>query len=315
MPEKMDYGWFMLIGLFGVFLNQTMYTYAVYYAGAALASILQLTNTPTTAAMAIIVGLEKFTWYKGAGLAGAVTGAAVMVIGGKATDAAANRTLGIVISLVQAIFISFWIVIAKKYLYIKYSPTTVAAGMHVTGLPWIVMVAFSVFGFAGSAGWDNFKLDTTGIWVVVFAIFCHSAIAYLCVTYANANLDASICATFGTLNPLFGTICGVMILGESVGVADIIGGLCILAGLCCVVYQRYLDSKMTKAIDIEALPPPSLPDSADELAPAAVEAIEADPNVRLDEDATEENTIELDEFPLRSDTATPSSQTELMQSS
>lgn len=312
MPERMDYGWFILIGVFGVFLNQTMYTYAVYYAGAALASILQLTNTPTTAGMAIICGLEKFTWYKGAGLLGAVGGAAIMVIGGKPTDAAANRTLGIVISLVQAIFISFWIVIAKKYLYVKYSPTIVAAGMHVTGLPWIVMAAFSLFGFSGSAGWDTFKLDYTGIWVVVFAIFCHSAIAYLCVTYANANLDASICATFGTLNPLFGTICSVMILGETVGIADILGGLCILAGLCCVVYQRYLDSKMTvKAIDVETLPTPTLSDSSDELGPAAIEALEADPSVKLEGESMDDNTVELDEFPTRVDTASSKDEIEV----
>lgn len=298
VPEKSDAGWFILIGVFGVFLNQTMYTYAVYYAGAALASILQLTNTPTTAAMAIIVGLEKFTWYKGAGLAGAVGGAVIMVAAGKPTDAAANRTLGIVISLVQAVFISFWIVIAKKYLYVKYSPTTVAAGMHVTGLPWIIMMAFSLYGFNGPSGWETFKLDTTGIWVVLFAIIFHSSVAYLCVTYANSNLDASICATFGTLNPLFGTICGVVLLGESVGIADIFGGLFILAGLCCVVYQRYIDSKTTAAaIDVEALPQPTtIIDSDVELPPAAIEAIEADPNVRLDEDDMGANTVELEDF-------------------
>jgi len=261
MPDRSDHVWFILIGLFGVFLNQTMYTYAVYYAGAALASILQLTNTPTTAGMAILVGLEKFTWYKGAGLLGAVSGAAIMVSAGKPTEAAANRTLGIVISLVQAFFISFWVVIAKKYLYVKYSPTTVAAGMHVTGLPWIIMAAFSMFGFSGPGGWESFKLDTTGIWVVVYAFLFHSVIAYLCLNYANSTLDASICATFGTLNPLFGSLAGVLILGETVGPADVIGALLILTGLGCVVYQRYLDGRMAKTINTETLPGVPLSDS------------------------------------------------------
>ena len=264
MPHRSDYGWFMLIGLFGVFLNQTMYTFAVYYAGAALASILQLTNTPSTAGMAILVGLEKFTWYKGAGLLGAVSGAAIMVSAGKATEAAANRTLGIVISLVQAMFIAFWVVIAKKYLYGKYSPTTVAAGMHVTGLPWIIMAAFSLYGFSGVGGWETFKLDTTGIWVVVFAFLFHSVIAYLCLNFANSKLDASICATFGTLNPLFGTLSGVLILGETVGAADVTGGLLILAGLGCVVYQRYLDGKLAKTLNTETTPGEPISDSSEE---------------------------------------------------
>lgn len=286
LPERQDWGWFILIGLFGVFLNQTLYTYAVFYAGAALASILQLTNTPTTAALAIMVGLERFTWYKGAGLMGAVGGAVVMVAAGKPTDAAANRMLGIVISIVQAFFIAAWVVIAKKYVYVKYSPTAVAAGMHVTGLPWIIMLAFSMFGFhAGPGeGWDHFVLDRTGIWVVVFAFLFHSVVCYLCVNFANSNLDASICATFGTLNPLFGTICGVIILGEAVGPADIVGGLLILAGLGCVVYQRYLDGKKAKSIDTENVPAETIPDSDEELSPAAIEAIAADPNIRLDED-------------------------------
>lgn len=265
LPDQSDNGWFILIGMFGVFLNQTMYTYAVYYAGAALASILQLTNTPSTAGMAILVGLEKFTLYKGAGLLGAVAGAVLMVAAGKPTDAAANRTLGIVISLVQAMFIAGWVVIAKKYLYGKYSPTTVAAGMHVTGLPYIIMCAFALYGFSGPGGWEVFKLDSTGVWVIVFAFLFHSVIAYLCLNFANSNLDASICATFGTLNPLFGTLAGVLILGETVGAADVIGGLLILAGLGCVVYQRYLDGKIAKAKgkDLEAplanpiIPPPS----------------------------------------------------------
>lgn len=277
LPDSRDNGWWILIGLCGVFLNQTMYTYAVYYAGAALASILQLTNTPTTAGMAILVGLEKFTWYKGAGLMGAVTGAVIMVAAGKATDAARNRTLGIIISLVQAMFIAAWVVIAKKYLYIKYSPTMVASYMHVAGLPWIIMAAFSMYGFSGPGGWEMFKLDTTGIWVVVYAFLFHSVVAYLCLNYANSNLDASICATFGTLNPLFGTLSGVLILKESVSVADVIGGLLILAGLGCVVYQRYLDGRKAKKHPEQVLPPP-------------------DPSLP-DESSMDENIVELDEMP------------------
>lgn len=150
IPEQADHGWFMLIGLFGVFLNQTMYTFAIYYCGASLASILQLLNTPSTAGLAILVGLERMTLFKGLGLMGAMAGAVLMVAVGKPSSVAVDRTLGIVISLVQSCFIAAWVVIAKKYLYHKYSPTTVAAGMHVTGLPYIIMACFSAYGFSGT---------------------------------------------------------------------------------------------------------------------------------------------------------------------
>lgn len=69
---------------------------------------------------------------------------------------------------------------------------------------------------------------------------------------------------------MFGALCGAIILGEPIGVTDLLGGLLILAGLACVVYQRYRDSlipvpstKDTDEVDTDVAAPadPLAPDS------------------------------------------------------
>jgi len=73
-----------------------------------------------------------------------------------------NRTIGIIILLIQCIFVSFFLILSKRNLLAKYPPVTVTAAIYLTGMPFMAVTA----GIAEHNA-ENWRIDTTGIWVVV----------------------------------------------------------------------------------------------------------------------------------------------------
>jgi drug/metabolite transporter (DMT)-like permease len=74
IPARKDLPWFVITGVVGVFLNQALYIFGVAYAGASVASIMQLLAAPITSLLSILFKLEKFSKFKLVGLSMSVLG-------------------------------------------------------------------------------------------------------------------------------------------------------------------------------------------------------------------------------------------------
>jgi len=76
---------------------------------------------------------------------------------------------------------------------------------------------------------------TPGIAVnLVFLAFCCSALGYFFYNYALRHLGSTVVTTFINFIPVVGVLGGVFILGESLGISQIVGGVIILTGVFLV---------------------------------------------------------------------------------
>lgn len=239
-PEVRDFKWFVLVGISGVFMSQFLYVLAIYFSGALLATILQLLNTPLTAGLSILMKVEKFAILKIIGISCSVIGAGVMTgLGTISLDR--NKVIGMVLAIIQGFFVAFFVVFSKKKLLWKYPSLTVTAGIHVSSIPFMTIACFSL-----ERDISKFVPPKSALLPIGYAILFHSVSAYMLFMFANSRLDPSIVSAFGTTNPLFGSILSVIVLHEKFETKDIIGGLLILSGLGCVLFQRFRDSKAEK---------------------------------------------------------------------
>lgn len=69
---------------------------------------------------------------------------------------------------------------------------------------------------------------------LVFLAFCCSALGYFFYNYALRHLGSTVVTTFINFIPVVGVLGGVFILGESLGVFQIMGGAIILTGVFLV---------------------------------------------------------------------------------
>lgn len=242
-PHKRDFLWFALIGISGIFINQTFYILSIYYSGALLATILQLLATPLTAGLAILIKLEKFSIFKILGITLSVLGAALMAgLSGLSVDK--SKLTGMLLAISQAFFVAFFVVYSKKRLLSKYPSITVTAGIHVASLPFMTITCFIL-----QRDLTKYVITKEAILPILYSVLFHSVAAYLLLMFVNSRLDASMVSAFGTLNPLFGSLLSVIILKEKFELKDILGGLLILSGLSLVVFQRFRESKKEKELE------------------------------------------------------------------
>lgn len=241
-PHRKDFIWFALIGISGIFVNQTFYILSIYYSGALLATILQLLATPLTAGLAILIKLEKFSIFKILGISCSVIGAALMAgLSGLSVDK--SKLTGMILAIVQAFFVAFFVVFSKKKLLSIYPSITVTAGIHVASLPFMTITCFIL-----QRDFSKYVVTKEAALPILYSVLFHSVAAYLLLMFVNSRLDASMVSAFGTLNPLFGCLLSVLILKEKFELKDILGGLLILSGLSIVVFQRLKESKKDNSI-------------------------------------------------------------------
>lgn len=111
----------------------------------------------------------------------------------------------------------------------RFDALTLTAGMTAAGAAGLAILA------AITGDWDAVG-DLSGkqwLWVVYLALVC-SVLAYFCYNRALAMIEAGRAATWVYLEPPVAIIFGALILGESITVASIVGGLIIAAAVVVV---------------------------------------------------------------------------------
>lgn len=262
VPKKEDIKWFFLVGFLGIYLNQLFFTVGIKLAGAILAAVLQLAAPPIAAVLAILFRAETFSIVKVrnaefcsrltflnfghfvvfqlGGIVLAVAGA-IILVGPSELSVSSDRTMGIVVLLLQAVWIGLFLIFQKKYL-VGYSPLTITTGIYMSGAPFITLTAL-VFVRDGSEWIPN----TQGIGAVVYAVVAHSIVGYLILSFANRNTQSSIVAAMNCLQVPLVAILASFVTSETFDGKDAVGTLIIICGLGVISYQRYKEQQETNA--------------------------------------------------------------------
>ncbi len=225
-PEKWsleDLPGLVWLGLFGVALNQFLFVMGLSRTSVAHSAIISGLSPILVLTIASIVGLERFTSRKVAGMMAALMGVAVLKSFERTSSGA--TWMGDLFIFLGGVSFALFTVFGKRAT-LRHDSITVNTFAYVGG-------ALALSPVTIWAGW-NFSFAQVGIngWLALayMALF-PSVIAYLIYYYALTRIAATRLSTFSYLQPLLATTMGVALLGEPLTAPVIAGGAVIFGGV------------------------------------------------------------------------------------
>ena len=214
----------VILGLFGVALNQFLFVIGLSRTSVAHSSIFANTTPILILLLASMRGLERLTRWKLAGVMVALTGVVLL----RTMDAGpqGEATLaGDVITFCGAMAFSIFTVLGKPATK-RYGTITVNTFAYAGGA--LLMSPVTLWQASGF----DFRTAPFSAWAAVFYMaLLPSVICYLIYYYALAHMEASRLAAFSYLQPLLATIFGIIILNEHVTLALAVSGAVIFGGV------------------------------------------------------------------------------------
>lgn len=214
----------LLLGMLGVTLNQFFFIVGLSRTSVAHAAILIGLTPMQVLIIARLRGQERITAPKAAGMAIALAGVALL----KAFEPAAGTGatwLGDFFILLTGLCFALFTVFGKEVTG-RYSSITMNTYAYVGGA--LALLPLTLWEAARQA---LARVSAGGWMAAIYMALFPSVIAYLIYYHALARMSASRVSAFSYLQPVFASIMGVVILGETLGAPVIAGGLVILAGV------------------------------------------------------------------------------------
>lgn len=215
----------LLLGLLGVTLNQVLFIVGLSRTSVAHAAILIGLTPIQVLIIAGLRGQERITARKAAGMAIALAGVAVLKSFEPASGGDGANWLGDIVILMAGLCFALFTVFGKEVTE-QYSTITMNTYAYVGGA--IALLPLTLW----EASRQPLAQASVGSWMAaVYMALFPSVIAYLIYYHALAHMTASRVSAFSYLQPVFASIMGVAILGESLGAPVIAGGVVILGGV------------------------------------------------------------------------------------
>jgi drug/metabolite transporter (DMT)-like permease len=214
----------LVLGLFGVTLNQVFFIVGLSRTSVAHAAILIGLTPIQVLIIAWLRRQERITPRKASGMAIALGG--VVLLKWFEPAAATGATwLGDAVILLAGLCFALFTVFGKEVTE-RYSTITMNTYAYVGGA--VALLPLTLW----EASHHPPAHVTAAAWMAaIYMALFPSVIAYLIYYHALAHMTASRVSAFSYLQPVFASIMGVAILGESLGAPVIAGGIVILAGV------------------------------------------------------------------------------------
>ena len=214
----------LLLGLLGVTLNQFFFIVGLSRTSVAHAAILIGLTPIQVLIIAGVRGQERITARKAVGMAIALAGVALL----KAFEPAAGTGatwLGDFFILLTGLCFALFTVFGKEVTR-EYSTITMNTYAYVGGA--VALLPLTLW----EATHQPLAHVSAGAWLAaIYMALFPSVVAYLIYYHALGHMAASRVSAFSYLQPVFASIMGVVLLGESLGAPVIAGGAVILAGV------------------------------------------------------------------------------------
>lgn len=218
----------LLLGVLGITVVNTAFVTGQDLIPAATSSLIVTSNPIHTAIFSSLLGIERMTGRKIAGIALAMAGFAVLVLLGSGGGPAlgGGQTKGILIVAIGPLCWAAYTVLSKP-LVARHGPTATAAYTAIGGALGLIPIVLREDGTAGRLA---------GLGLAGWAVAAYTAVFGLVVAYTLwyrglRVLSPSQTAVYIYLVPLFGLLCAWLLLGEEVTVWLLLGGATILAGV------------------------------------------------------------------------------------
>jgi len=229
VPARSDWPRLALLGLLGIFANQTLFLVGLSYTTATSSAILMPSIPVFTAAVAALLGVERVAGRRLAGILLAAAGALVLLDPTR-LDVSPRATLGNALILSNCLCYSFFLVLMRP-LFAR--------------IPWRTLIAWCfLFGSIGTlavsapalTSTDWHALSRTALLGIVYIGVVPTAFNFALNTWAVRHSSPALVAAFTTLQPVLTSGLAAWTLGEAVRPNQALGFLLIVLGL--VMVQR-----------------------------------------------------------------------------
>ncbi|KAL2620468.1 hypothetical protein R1flu_000673 [Riccia fluitans] len=262
----------VFLGLTGIYANQLLFLIGLQLTSPSYAAATQPAIPVFTSVFAALMGTEALNYgrrdgkAKIVGVLVCVSGAVLMAlyrgpvvwgdgfmnlnvqseIGGKPSPepvgwvAAAlfemgveKRHIGILCLIGNCVSMALYLAVQAPLLA-KYH-----CGMSITAISYMfgtgMLVVTSLIVAPSAVDWI---LNPAEIGSVLYAGFIASALNYTLMTWSNKVLGPSLVALYNPVQPLASTLLSHIVLGSSIYLGSILGGVCVIAGLFLVTWGR-----------------------------------------------------------------------------
>jgi len=233
LPASNELGYFVLLGFLGITFHQWLQSTGLVTAQATTTAWIVASTPVFIAILGWLVLKERLGWLRTAGILLAAAGVLLVVSNGDLGTLALGKfgTPGDFLILLSAPNWAVFSILSRRGLE-KYPAARMM--FFVMAIGWL----FSSALFFTNAGTREIAHLSPPGWlgVAFLGIFC-SGLAYIAWYDALQSLPASQVGVFLYLEPLVAVLVAGVVLGETVNLASLLGGMIILVGVYLVNYK------------------------------------------------------------------------------
>lgn len=226
--ERKDFIKLLLLGVFGVALNQLLFIKGLYESKPINASIIMILNPIFVIILEILFLKEKLPPIRLAGIVSGTIGASLLLLFGK--EVSVHR--GDIMILVNCISWAIYMVMVKP-LMVKYKTVTVVKWVFAFGAIYVLP-----FGWPELQLFNVHVISVNAMLCIAYVIIASTYIAYFLNTYALAELSPSIASTYIYLQPLIAAGIAVSMQQDSIDARKVLSAVFIIFGIYLVGLSR-----------------------------------------------------------------------------
>jgi drug/metabolite transporter (DMT)-like permease len=229
--DKKDILKFLLLAVFGVAVNQTLFLTGLNLTSPISAAIMMITTPILVLIIAAVVIRERITLLKSIGVLVGFSGAAVLMYTSGTGSGKGDNMLGDLFVLINALSWGTYLVLVKPLMK-KYHTITI--------LSWVFLFGFFIvlplgFKSATEVVWSTFTYDVC--LKFLFIIIGTTYLAYILNTYALKALSPSIVSAYIYLQPVLTALIAIWLGRDSLNWAKCGSALLIFMGVYLVSMQ------------------------------------------------------------------------------
>ncbi|MGM9606425.1 MAG: DMT family transporter [Oscillospiraceae bacterium] len=225
--EKKHWIYFLALGIVGYFSSVGLQTVATSLMDASVSALLNSMNPVFISLFAVLLLRERLTCNKVVGILCSLVGVCIVI----GIQDNGISFLGIIFSITSVLLWSLISVLVRKIS--AYYPSE-----QITLIGFLISLPFCFIASEIELQVKTATFSTQTVLAILYiAIFC-TACGYLLWNRSLTLLDASVCSLFYPLQPLFAAILGIILLGESISINFIVGGLFISAGVLIGLLEK-----------------------------------------------------------------------------
>lgn len=230
--QRKYWGRFLLCGLSGICLNQTLFIKGLTLTSTIHAALLILVTPIVVTFFALWILKERFTLAKAVGLSLGIGGAVFLILQREEGHHATNYLLGDVLVVLNAVAYAVYFILVKPLMQV-YSTLHVTRWVFTLGL--LMLLPFG-WGQVAAVDWHLFEWRQTA--ALLYVTVAGTFLAYYFTAYGLRKLGASVTGAYIYTQPVFAVGIAALFLAEQLTWQKLVAAALIFAGVFLVNMKR-----------------------------------------------------------------------------